>query len=75
METTQSKNGTTIKITGNWETQAKQLKQQFSQLSESDLKFEEGKEEELLTRLQTKLGKKRDEVISIIEKTQMESAL
>jgi len=67
---TQSKSGDTFKITGNWETQSKQIKQQFTQLTETDLKLETGKEEELLSRMQTRLGKNREEVIGIIKKTQ-----
>lgn len=74
METTQSKNGETFKITGNWENQSKQLKEKFTQLTDSDVKFETGKEEELLSRLQTKLSKNREEVIGIIKKSQVEKA-
>jgi uncharacterized protein YjbJ (UPF0337 family) len=71
MDTTQKKNGETFKITGNWNSQSKQLKEKFPQLTDSDLKFETGKEEELLSRLQTKLNKKREEVIDIINKAQL----
>lgn len=74
METTQSKNGETFKITGNWENQSKQLKEKFTQLTDSDVKFETGKEEELLSRLQTKLSKNREEVIGLIKKSQVEKA-
>jgi len=76
METIQNKTPETtktpeaFKIGGNWEAQSGQLKQQFSALSESDLKFETGKENELLGRLQTKLGKNREEVIELIKKTE-----
>ena len=73
-ETTQSKapetskSTETFKIGPNWGNQSTQLKAQFSTLSESDLKFETGKESELLGRLQAKLGKNREEVIDIIKK-------
>ena len=70
METPQNKNNETFKIAGNWDDQSKQLKQKFSQLTDADLKFEAGKENELLGRLETKLNKKRDEVISIIRRGQ-----
>ena len=60
----------TFKITGDWNIQAKELKEKFSQLTDADLKFEPGKENELLTRVESKLNKKRDEVISIIKKGQ-----
>ena len=72
METTQSKTGDTFKVTGNWETQSKSLKTQFSQLTDSDVKFETGKEEELVSRLQTKLSKSREDVLAILKKTQTE---
>ena len=68
-----NKNNETFKITGNWDVQSKQLKEKFSQLTDADLKFETGKENELLSRVETRLNKKRDEVINIIKKTQTES--
>jgi len=39
-------------------------KQAYANLTDDDLKYEEGKDDELLGRLQTKLGKTRDEVIA-----------
>lgn len=59
-----------FKITGDWENQSKHLKEKYSQLTESDLKFEAGKEKELLKRLESRLNKTRDEVINIIKKGQ-----
>lgn len=59
-----------FKITGNWETQSKGLKSKYSQLTDSDLKFEKGQENDLLKRVETKLNKKREEVINIIKKNQ-----
>jgi hypothetical protein len=35
-----------FKVTGNWSEQSKHLKEKFSQLTDADLKFVEGKEEE-----------------------------
>ncbi|MCD6066144.1 MAG: hypothetical protein K0S33_970 [Bacteroidetes bacterium] len=69
METTNN-NETTFKITGDWSAQASQLKVQFAQLTDEDLKFEEGKEIELLERMESKLNKNREEVIEIIKKTE-----
>ncbi len=57
-----------FKISGDWSVQSKHLKEKFSTLTDADLKFETGKENELLTRIETKLNKKRDEVINIIKK-------
>jgi uncharacterized protein YjbJ (UPF0337 family) len=68
MEATQSKNGEVFKISGDWSIQSKALKEKFSQLTDADLTFESGKEDELLGRVETRLNKKREEVISIIKK-------
>lgn len=57
-----------FKISGNWTQQSKILQQKFSQLTDEDVKFEEGKEDELLKRVQTRLNKGREEVINIIHK-------
>ena len=38
------------------------LKQKYGQLTDNDLRFAEGKEEELLGRLQMKLGKSKEEL-------------
>ena len=54
-------------ITGDWTNQSKLLKEKFSHLSDTDLKLESGREEELLTRLQQRLKKNRNEVITIIK--------
>ncbi len=72
MDTTHNKPEGAFKITGNWETQSKHLKEKFPQLTDSDLKFETGKENELLTRVESRLNKKRDEVINIIRKGEQE---
>lgn len=51
---------------GNWDEQKVKLKQKFPTLTDSDLKFEEGKKGEMFTKLQTKLGKTKEELQSII---------
>lgn len=43
------------------------LKQQYGQLTDNDLTYVEGKEDELYGRLQQKLGKTKDQVKEIIE--------
>lgn len=67
------KKAETFKITGDWTKQATQLKEKYTQLTDSDLKFEAGKENELLGRVETKLNKKREEVINIINKCNTEN--
>ncbi|OFX83953.1 MAG: general stress protein CsbD [Bacteroidetes bacterium GWF2_33_16] len=54
-------------IRGNWKEQKRKLKQKFAVLIDNDLLFEEGKKEELLGRLQIKLGKTKEEVKKLIE--------
>ncbi len=54
-----------FKIIGNWAKQSTELKEQFSNLTDADLKFEPGKENELLTRVEKRLDKNREEVIGI----------
>ena len=70
----QNKTPETFKMTGNWEAQSKQLKTKFSQLTDADLKFETGKEAELLGRVQSRLNKNREDVIGIIKDVQTEKA-
>ncbi len=57
-----------LKIKGNWNETKGKLKQKYSQLTNDDLALAEGKEDELLGRLQKKLGKAKEEIISEIEK-------
>jgi hypothetical protein len=70
MENSTNKTTESFKIKGNWATQSKELKGKFSQLTDEDLKFEPGKENDLLKRVETRLNKKREEVINIIKKGQ-----
>ena len=66
METLQSDK--TFKIIRDWNVQSKRLKEKFSQLTDADLKFETGNESELFTRIETRLNKRRGEVINMIIK-------
>lgn len=54
-------------IKGNWNELKGKLKQQFAQLTDDDLMFEEGKKDELYGKLQIKLGKTKEEMHKIIE--------
>ena len=49
-------------VKGTWNTLKGKLKQAYGNLTDDDLKYEEGKEEELLGRLQKKTGKTKDEL-------------
>lgn len=57
-----------FKIVGNWNWQSKKLQEKFPQLTDEDLKHEAGKESELLTRLERRLEKNRQEVIRLIKR-------
>ena len=57
-----------LSLKGNWNQIAGKLKQQFANLTDDDLLFKEGKEEELLGRLQKKLGKTSEQVRDLIKK-------
>ena len=56
----------TTELKGNWDEQKGKLKQKFATLTDNDLLFEEGKKEEMLGRLQVKLGKSKEELHKII---------
>lgn len=58
------KNSTELK--GNWNEIKGKLKQKFALLTDSDLLLEEGKNDELLGRIQVKLGKTKEEVEKLI---------
>ena len=57
-----------LQIKGSWNELKGKLKQQYGNLTDDDLVFTEGKEDELLGRLQKRLGKSKDEVRQMIEK-------
>jgi uncharacterized protein YjbJ (UPF0337 family) len=56
----------TKSLEGNWNEQKGKLKQKFATLTDDDLLFVEGKKDEMLGRLQIKLGKTKEELHSII---------
>ncbi len=53
-------------LKGNWNETKGKLKQKFAILSDSDLLLAEGKQDELIGRLQIKLGKTKEEMHKII---------
>ncbi|MGI4743088.1 MAG: CsbD family protein [Janthinobacterium lividum] len=58
--------GGSLNIGGNWDEIKGKLKQQYAQLTDEDLTYAEGKGDELLGKLQEKLGKGKAEVTKII---------
>jgi uncharacterized protein YjbJ (UPF0337 family) len=59
---------TTMNLKGHWNEIKGKLKQKYGQLTDDDLTFAEGKEEELLGRLQKRLGKSKEDVRAEIER-------
>ena len=55
-----------LEIKGNWNETKGRLKQKYADLTDDDLKYSEGKEEELVGRIQQKLGKSREEAREIV---------
>jgi len=48
---------------GNWNVIKGKLKQKYGELTDDDLVFEEGKEDELWGRMQKKVGKTKEEIM------------
>lgn len=55
-----------IKTKGDWNVLKGKLKQQFGSLTNDDLIYIKGKEEELIGRLMQKIGKTRQEIRDLI---------
>lgn len=55
-----------IELKGNWNEQKGKLKQKFAILTDNDLLFADGKKDEMIGRLQIKLGKSKDELEKLI---------
>jgi len=56
-----------LQMKGNWTEIKGKLKQKYGQLTDDDLAFADGKEDELLGRLQKRLGRTKDELRAEIE--------
>jgi uncharacterized protein YjbJ (UPF0337 family) len=56
----------TTEMAGNWNEQKGKLKQKFATLTDDDLLFAEGKKDEMMGRIQKKLGKTKEELHQII---------
>lgn len=53
-------------LKGTWNEQKGKLKQKFAELTDNDLMFEEGKKDEMLGKLQIKLGKTKEELYNLL---------
>lgn len=55
-----------LQIKGSWNELKGKIKQAYGDLTDDDLTYEEGKDEETLGKLQKKTGKTRDELVKWI---------
>jgi uncharacterized protein YjbJ (UPF0337 family) len=62
-----------LQIKGSWKEVQGKLKQKYAQLTDNDLMFTEGKEDELLGRIQKRIGKSKEEVKREIESFELNS--
>ncbi|HEY5368163.1 MAG TPA: CsbD family protein [Hanamia sp.] len=56
-----------LKLKGSWNEVKGKMKQAYADLSDDDLKREEGKDDEIFGKIQQKLGKSKEEVIKWIQ--------
>jgi uncharacterized protein YjbJ (UPF0337 family) len=57
----------TTELKGNWNELKGKLKKSYAELTDDDLLYEEGREDELYGRLQQRLGKTKEEVKRLFE--------
>lgn len=55
-----------LKVKGTWNEQRGKLKKQFAVLTDNDLMYEEGQRDEMLGKLQIKLGKTKEELLKVL---------
>lgn len=55
------------KIKGNWNVLKGKVKQKYGELTDDDLAYVEGKEEELLGKIQKRTGKAKEEIQNFIK--------
>lgn len=56
----------TTEFKGSWNEQKAKLKKRFATLTDNDLLYDEGKKEEMMARIQIKIGKTKDELHKIL---------
>ena len=55
-----------LELKGRWNELKGKAKQAHANLTDDDLEYEDGKDDELIGRIQTRLGKTKDEVVEWI---------
>ena len=57
-----------LKMNGSWNEVKGKIKQEYGDLTDDDLTYEDGKDDELLGRIQKKVGKTKEELKAWIER-------
>ncbi|WAC03109.1 general stress protein CsbD [Lacinutrix neustonica] len=57
----------TTGVNDTWSAQKSKLKLKFAALTDSDLLFETGKKEEMIAKLQIRLGKTKEEIEALLK--------
>jgi len=57
----------TLELKGNWNIMKGKLKQKYANLTDDDLQYFEGKENELMGRIQKRTGQTKDQVEKILQ--------
>ncbi|MGB0177190.1 MAG: CsbD family protein [Owenweeksia sp.] len=55
-----------LELKGKWTQMKGKLKEKYGVLTDNDLAYEEGKEDQLVGKIQERLGKSRDEVVKML---------
>jgi hypothetical protein len=63
-------NTSAVTFMDNWTIRAKQLREKFPSLTDADLKYEVGRENEILSSIASRLHTTREEVIRLIRECQ-----
>jgi uncharacterized protein YjbJ (UPF0337 family) len=57
-----------LEIKGNWNQIKGKIKEKWGDLTDDDLTYEEGKEDQLIGRIQKRTGRARDEIVGEINR-------
>lgn len=57
----------TLQLKGDWNIVKGKLKQKYAQLTDDDLRYVEGKEDELIGRIQKRTGRTKEEVEKVLK--------
>lgn len=65
---------TKLKIKGNWDATKAKLQKKYPKLTDDDLMFTKGQEDDLVSCITERIGKSEEEVIDIIDELQSEKS-